>query len=1022
MFKKLFKNKPIGFYFSLVASLISLFLTIFYAAYMTEHDLFNAGVFILYLLAFLMPLVYFFVGENNLTRLVPVFQTLFLALAFGILLITVGAYIVYYLTGSLSLASTTASGEVLLALFVITLITVLIVFVASFMRQTKKLSAEQQAEVDESWTEFKAAAVKHKKPLIISGASVVALIVILVLLFALIIPQAMIVHVDNVKFGQSDVVMYETETLKLDITVSPDNAENKKVSYSSSDEKVATVSSAGLVKAVGIGKTTIKVTSEDGEHSAECSVEVKELTVAETNVVEMPDTVHYVKGEEFDDKGISIVATLTNGKTEKISTRQHKLAYDVETVNAKMVPVTATYEYRGKSFNTTFNVYGDVAEVDDVEAFNAAYENTEEYGYLRCTQPLEFDTLAFDSDIIVEGVLSADAVTVSDGAEVTVIGRVNDFTQDGEGDLFTVSGEGTLDIQTVYGDEKDSDPNGPMERDKAGLYVTNGLSVSGVALTTTGIHVDSGDFEVSDGADVTVFGPGYIKNEIYNGIDLYNGKLLVDGEETRLAVYNTSSLHASRAAVECKAITVDNGAEFVIGGTEDNNSLYYYAVYCGSSDCVMTVDNGSSAKVEAYNIGSVSSQCLWGVKELNVLGGSAFEMNAVNYFSTGVSGRFEKDTDITVNGTVFDMSKTVGELRFGDMALADYTVEVDADAAYEEGDTFDGTGILLNAVFGSGQLEVQLESGFEAIEKVLVAGWNTVEVKVGEETIECEIFADYAAESIATVSTTEEFDAALANENYKCIVVSSELTFDALTINRDILIDGNVKVNSLTVVEGVTLSTKGRIWSDGDMTISGGGTVDATMYAPSGLGIREEYAAIRTVSGKLTINDATTVECNNLATGGALEISGGARVTVYGKNARVSDKGVNGIHSSGQSVTVSGEGTELNVLYDDTVFGTSPAAIEAATVTVDGAKLNVGTTTGVSWGFGIWFEGGDNKTITTTNSANVSFDVPDTHGNSVFGNCSGIYVRDGSTFTVITQSSGFQNDLVKEGTVNWTAS
>lgn len=51
------------------------------------------------------------------------------------------------------------------------------------------------------------------------------------------------------------------ETYQLSVKVTPENAENKNVTYSSSDTSVATVSSAGLITAVKAGTATIKATS-----------------------------------------------------------------------------------------------------------------------------------------------------------------------------------------------------------------------------------------------------------------------------------------------------------------------------------------------------------------------------------------------------------------------------------------------------------------------------------------------------------------------------------------------------------------------------------------------------------------------------------------------------------------------------------------------------------------------------------------------------------------------------------------
>ena len=61
-------------------------------------------------------------------------------------------------------------------------------------------------------------------------------------------------------------------TLQLTVTVSPENATNKGVDWSTSDETIATVSADGLVTGVGGGIATITVTTNDGNYTANCEV------------------------------------------------------------------------------------------------------------------------------------------------------------------------------------------------------------------------------------------------------------------------------------------------------------------------------------------------------------------------------------------------------------------------------------------------------------------------------------------------------------------------------------------------------------------------------------------------------------------------------------------------------------------------------------------------------------------------------------------------------------------------------
>ena len=63
-------------------------------------------------------------------------------------------------------------------------------------------------------------------------------------------------------------------TQQLTPTITPSNATDKAVTYSSSATGVATVSSTGLITAVAAGSATITVTTHDGSYTATCAVTV----------------------------------------------------------------------------------------------------------------------------------------------------------------------------------------------------------------------------------------------------------------------------------------------------------------------------------------------------------------------------------------------------------------------------------------------------------------------------------------------------------------------------------------------------------------------------------------------------------------------------------------------------------------------------------------------------------------------------------------------------------------------------
>ena len=82
-------------------------------------------------------------------------------------------------------------------------------------------------------------------------------------------------HVASISFAKKDYVVYLGEPLTLVPNISPDDASNKTVFWSSSDESIVTVSSTGEVNGVSLGTATITATTEDGGKTATCSVTVK---------------------------------------------------------------------------------------------------------------------------------------------------------------------------------------------------------------------------------------------------------------------------------------------------------------------------------------------------------------------------------------------------------------------------------------------------------------------------------------------------------------------------------------------------------------------------------------------------------------------------------------------------------------------------------------------------------------------------------------------------------------------------
>ena len=158
-------------------------------------------------------------------------------------------------------------------------------------------------------------------------------------------PEA--VAVTGVSLSQSRLALAIDESVALTATVSPENATNKNISWSSSDETVATVDTNGLVKAQKAGTATITVKTEDGEKTAACSVAVKPV-ISVTGV-----KLNYT--QIYGDHGESFILTATvepsnaSNKTVTWTTSNGSIA----TVDNGIVTMTGSTVWKNATITCT---------------------------------------------------------------------------------------------------------------------------------------------------------------------------------------------------------------------------------------------------------------------------------------------------------------------------------------------------------------------------------------------------------------------------------------------------------------------------------------------------------------------------------------------------------------------------------------------------------------------------------------------------------------------------------------------
>ena len=100
--------------------------------------------------------------------------------------------------------------------------------------------------------------------------------------------------VTSITLDKTELSLYTGDSETLTATIEPDNATNQNVTWSSSDETIATVDNNGTVTAVGAGEATITVTTENGCKTATCIVTV---TVPVTGVTLEPTSLSLFTGD-----------------------------------------------------------------------------------------------------------------------------------------------------------------------------------------------------------------------------------------------------------------------------------------------------------------------------------------------------------------------------------------------------------------------------------------------------------------------------------------------------------------------------------------------------------------------------------------------------------------------------------------------------------------------------------------------------------------------------------------------------
>ena len=238
-----------------------------------------------------------------------------------------------------------------------------------------------------------------------------SLLLAIVLAVSLTLPAAATnVDVTGVTLDKTSLTLAPKDSYTLKATVTPDNATNQNVTWKTNKDKVATVSSKGVVTAVGEGTASITVYTNDGNYSATCNVTVAKSTVTGLTIDPAgPETLPVGKTRTLVAK-----ATYSNGTTSTVDVTWSPTNAKIADVSSTGVvtavaegssEIIGTYKYTDKDNKAAF-----ISATYKVTVSKNATTSKDDVLALSAT------TVNANAGLFVESAVKAPAVTVKNGS------------------------------------------------------------------------------------------------------------------------------------------------------------------------------------------------------------------------------------------------------------------------------------------------------------------------------------------------------------------------------------------------------------------------------------------------------------------------------------------------------------------------------------------------------------------------------------------------------------------------------
>ncbi len=347
-----------------------------------------------------------------------------------------------------------------------------------------------------------------------------------------------VINVTRIFLSKTSHSLTEGEEFTLEATVTPDNATNKNVTWTSDNEAVATVSAVGVVKAIKVGTANITATSEDSGVNAMCEITVKEKVISVTGIALSKTSHSLTEGEEFTLEATVAPDNATNKEISWTSDNEAVATVSAEgvvkAIKAGAANITATTVDQGKSASCAVTVASKMGTVTG-EATHISCRNAKLSG--KAIMPLTTTTnLSF-------GVLYSTSSGILIGSATQLVAK--DFDADFN---YTID-SGVLEPETTYYYRTYIIQNEEIEYGETKSFKT--LAVSSMIQTLDASAVNLKDATLNAMLDLTDCN--------YSSIE-YGFELTPDGGQAKTLTAN--NLSAKAFSYRDEALSINSGYSY----------------------------------------------------------------------------------------------------------------------------------------------------------------------------------------------------------------------------------------------------------------------------------------------------------------------------------------------------------------------------------------------------------------------------------------------------------------------------